>query len=180
MSQKVLVAYATKYGATAEIAEKIGEVLRREGLPTEVLPAERASDVGSYRAVVLGSAVYIGRWRKEAATFLKANVEVLAGRPVWLFSSGPTEEGDPAEAMEGWRFPQALQPFADRIQPRDMAIFQGAIDADKLSWVERWMIKMVKAPLGDFRDWEAISAWAAAIADALKETSGPPEAEVES
>jgi menaquinone-dependent protoporphyrinogen oxidase len=166
---KVLVAYGTKYGGTAEIAEKIGQVLREAGLRADVHPADRVSDLTPYQAVVLGSGVYIGRWRKEAATFLKANEQALAERPVWLFSSGPTGEGDPVELTSGWRLPKALQPVADRIQPRDVAVFHGVMDGKKLNPIEKWTIKNVKAPIGDFRDWDAITAWAMAIADVLKE-----------
>jgi menaquinone-dependent protoporphyrinogen oxidase len=169
MDNQVLVAYATKYGATAEIAEKMGQVLRQAGLRTDVLPTDRVSDVSPYNAVVLGSAVYIGRWRKEAATFLKANEKALAERLVWLFSSGPTGERDPVELTQGWRFPKALQPIADRIRPRDIAVFHGAVDVGKLNFIEKWMLKNVKAPSGDFRDWDAITSWATAIADELKE-----------
>ena len=168
MDSRVLVTYATKYGATAEIAEKIGQVLRQAGLPTDVLPADRAGDVRAYKAVVLGSAVYIGRWRKQAAAFLKANEQALAERPVWLFSSGPTGKGDPVELVQGWRLPTKLQPIADRIRPRDIAVFHGSANVQKMSFLEKWMLKNVKAPAGDFRDWDAISAWATAIADALK------------
>ena len=101
MDVQVLVAYATKYGATAEIAEKIGQALRGAGLSADVLPADRVSDLTPYQAVVLGSAVYIGQWRKEAVKFLKANETVLAEKPVWLFSSGPSGEGDPVELGQG-------------------------------------------------------------------------------
>lgn len=110
MDNQVLVAYASKYGATAEIADKIGQVLRQAGLQADVLPTRRVSDLTPYQAVVLGSAVYIGKWRKEAVKFLQANEVVLAEKPVWLFSSGPTGEGDPLELTEGWRLPEKLQP----------------------------------------------------------------------
>ena len=173
MNTQVLVAYATTHGATAEIAEKIGQVLRDAGLATEVLPASRAADAGAYKAVVLGSSVHIGRWRKEAATFLKANQGALAHLPVWLFSSGPTGEADIEELTKGWRFPKALQPVADHIQPRQIVVFRGAVDVAKLNAVEKWMIKKVDAPLGDFREWDVISSWAAAVAEALnKELAG--------
>jgi menaquinone-dependent protoporphyrinogen oxidase len=169
MEKQVLVAYATKRGATAEIAEKIGEVLREAGLAAEVLPADQVDDVTPYGAVILGSAVYVGRWQKQAANFLKSHEEALAQRPVWLFSSGPTGEGDPAELTQGWHFPKGLQAIADRIQPRDIAVFHGYVNPEKLNFFERWMIKNVTAPSGDFRDWEAIASWATSIADALKE-----------
>ena len=168
MDKRVLVAYATKYSATAEIAEKIGEVLREAGLEADVLPADRATDLAAYQAVILGSAVYIGRWRKEAVKFLQANEQALAEKPVWLFSSGPTGEGDAEELLQGWRLPGKLQPIVDRVQPRDVAVFHGATDVNKLNFIEKWMLKNVKAPVGDFRDWGAITAWATAIADELK------------
>lgn len=177
MNTRVLVTYASKYGATAEIAEKIGQVLRQAGLHTDVLPADRVSNLSSYKAVILGSAVYMGGWRKEAAKFLKTNEKVLAGQLVWLFSSGPTGKGNPVELTEGWSFPKGLQPIADRIQPRDIAVFHGAIYKQKLNFIEKWMINNVKAPLGDFRDWDAITSWATNIADVLKETVSGKQSE---
>jgi menaquinone-dependent protoporphyrinogen oxidase len=167
MDGKVLVAYATKYGATAEIAEKIGEVLGEAGLCVDVLAADKVREVRDYEAVVLGSGVYMGRWRKAAAKFLKANERALGEMPVWLFSSGPTNEGDPVELLEGWRFPKSLQPVAESIGARDTAVFHGVLEAAKLGFIERWIIKKVKAPVGDFRDWEAIRSWARAVADEL-------------
>jgi menaquinone-dependent protoporphyrinogen oxidase len=169
MDIQVLVTYATKYGATAEIAEKIGQVLRQTGLRTDVLSTDDVRDLTPYKAVVLGSAVYIGQWRKKAVRFLQANEKTLAERQVWLFSSGPTGEGDAVELLKGWRFPKALQPIADRIRPRDIAVFHGAVNMKKLNFIEKWMIKNVQTPVGDFRDWEAITSWATAIADVLKE-----------
>jgi len=171
MDDHVLVTYATKYGATAEIAEKIGQVLRQEGLRTDVLPADAVSDLTPYKAVVSGSAVYIGRWRKVAVKFLRANEKMLAERRVWLFSSGPTGEGVAVELLKGWRVPKAQQPIVDRIRPRDIAVFHGAVELMKLNFIEKWVIRKVKAPVGDFRDWEAITTWATAIADELKEAA---------
>lgn len=168
MAKKVLVAYGTKYGATAGIAEKIGETLRQAGLEVDVAAADKAAAPGGYDAVVLGSGVYIGAWRKDAAAYLTRYEQALAQRPVWLFSSGPIQEGDPLKAMNGWIFPKALQAVADRIEPRSTVIFAGMLDPKKLNWIERWMMKTMKAPMGDFRDWAAIAAWAQGIADALQ------------
>ena len=86
MGKKILVIYASKYRATAEIAEKIGEVLRQAGLHTDVLPVKQVRDLTAHEAVILGSAVYIGQWRKDAIKFLRANEQTLAERSVWLFS----------------------------------------------------------------------------------------------
>jgi len=174
MDEKVLVAYATKYSATAEIAEKIGQVLGQAGLSTDVLPAKEVSDLTANRAVVLGSAVYIGKWRKEAVKFLQDNEKMLAERLVWLFSSGPSGEGDAVELLQGWRFPAKQQPIADRIQAQDIAVFHGSVDTEKLSFIEKSMINSVKAPVGDFRDWDAITSWATTIAEQLKEADSTP------
>lgn len=162
------MAHASKYGATAEIAERIGHVLSQAGLATDVARADRVEDLNRYRAVVLGSAVYIGRWRKEAATFLKSNEQALGARSVWLFSSGPTGEGDPLELTKGWRLPGDLDAVARRIRAREIVVFHGKVDPAMLGFIGRSILRHVDAPVGDFRDWEAITAWAASIAEALK------------
>jgi menaquinone-dependent protoporphyrinogen oxidase len=169
MNKKVLVTYATKYGATAEIAEKIGDVLKKAGLPTDVVPVEKVKDLSPYSAVVLGSAVYIGRWRKEAFKFMEKNEEALAERDVWIFSSGPTEEGDPVELVKGWTLPEKLEPVAERIQPHDITVFHGELDPEKMNFIERTMIKNIKVPTGDYRDWDMISDWATAVAETLQD-----------
>ena len=170
MDKNIVVTYVSQYGATREIAEKIGDVLRQTGLPADVLPVGSIRDLNSYRAVIMGSGVYIGNWPREAAAFLRANEKILADRPVWLFSSGPTGKGDPVELLEGWRLPASLKPVVDRIHPRDVAVFHGFINPDKINFMEKWAIKnIVKKPFGDFRDWDMIVAWATMIADALKD-----------
>lgn len=169
MENRVLVAYATKYGATAEIAQAIGETLRNAGMTVDVEDVDQADAATIYDAVVLGSAVYAGHWRKEAVEYLDVQKAALADRPVWLFSSGPTAEGDPVEAMDGWRFPEGQQPLADQIGPRDIAVFGGCIDPDKLNLGEKLILKAVKAQTGDFRNWDAIDAWAKGIAETLSE-----------
>ncbi len=167
---QVLVAHASKYGATAGIAERIGKVLREAGLSVKVLPAGEVRDVTPYGAVVLGSAAYIFHWRREAARLLKA-LASSSGRPVWLFSSGPTGEGDTDAFPEGAKVPKGLQPVADRIAPRDMAVFAGVLDLAKLSRIERFVMNKMQAVPGDYRDWEAIEAWARTIAQALQESA---------
>jgi menaquinone-dependent protoporphyrinogen oxidase len=168
MENKILVAYASKHGATKEIAEKIGEVLKREGLQADILPVKSVKSLAEYKAVVIGSGVYIAKWRKEAARFLKSNAKALSERPVWLFSSGPAGDGNPAEKLKGWKFPTDLQATADSIKPRDNTVFFGDINTGKMNFLEKWVIKNVKSPVGDFRDWDAINKWAMGIAEAMK------------
>lgn len=168
MTDKVLVAFATKYGATAEIAKAIGAAMQQVGLEVDVQEADQVGDLSLYGAVVLGSAVYAGMWRKEAVNLLEDNEAVLGQRPVWVFSSGPTGEGDPVELLDGWTLPDGQQAVVDRIGPRGIAVFHGNIDPDKLNLGEKLIVKAVKGQTGDFRDWDAIRAWGAGIAQELK------------
>ena len=131
-------------------------------------------ELSSYKAVILGSAVYVGKWRKEAADFLRIHQKDLAERLVWLFSSGPTGQGDPVELVEGMRLPADLQPIVHRIQPRDIAVFHGFIDPEKVNPIEKWAVKsLVKKPFGDFRYWDTFAAWSEKIAVSLQEMEVP-------
>lgn len=167
MSQSILVTYASKHGGTLGIATAIAEVLRQAGLEVDVQSVDLVQDPSKYAAVVLGSALYIGQWRKEAIEFLEVHAETLAKLPVFLFSSGPTGEGDPAELLKGVVIPDNIRPVIDRINPRQITVFHGELDPQELGLGERLIIKGVKAPTGDYRDWESIDKWATSIADAL-------------
>ena len=168
MENRVLVAYATKHGHTTEIAEKIGDVLKGAGLQADVLPVSKVKDVKKYTAVVAGTATYIAMWRKDFLRFLSANEKYLATIPVWLFSSGPMGEGDPVELSQGWRYPVAQKSLVEAIKARDITVFHGVIDPKKMGFLEKWVIKKVQAPVGDYRDWDLIKKWAEGIAAALK------------
>jgi menaquinone-dependent protoporphyrinogen oxidase len=167
MQTYVLVTYASKYGATKEIAEKIGQVLNASGIVTDVEATDQVRDLKPYTAIIVGSAVYAGQWMGEAVGFLKAHELELAQRPTWFFSSGPTGEGNPVELMKGWRFPEGQKPLIEHIHPRDVMLFHGDIAMSKLNFAEKLIVRGVKAPTGDFRDWNAITAWAIQIAEAL-------------
>ena len=168
MDHHVLVAYASKYGATEAIAEAIAAALQAGGVRADVARCKDVKDLEPYSAVVLGSAVYVGRWRREAADFLRHAEAKLVRVPVWLFSSGPTGYSDAAALLHGWRFPIALQGLADRIAPRDIAVFHGALDPKQLNPFDAFIVRNVKAPLGDFRDLDAVAAWARTILAELK------------
>ena len=159
----ILLTYASKHGSTQGIAACITEKLRELGKDVELQPLDAVKDLGTYEAVVIGSAIYYGYWLKEAVEFIRRNQAELATRPVWLFSSGPTG----VEVKDAEQQPQDLEEFQRLIEPRGHQTFFGALDHKKLSFAERMLCKALRAPEGDFRDWNAISAWAAEIAQAL-------------
>jgi len=158
----VLVAYASKHGATREVAERIGAILRSGGADVAVLPVDEVGEIEAYDAVVLGSAVYYGKWKKEASAFLEEHRFELAQRQVWLFSSGPTAA--PAEPLH-----LQVSPHVGSVHARDHRVFGGSLDPAKLSFLERFIVRGVKAPMVDFRDWEEIEAWATAIREQLRQ-----------
>jgi len=160
MEKNTLVAYASKRGATTEIATKIGEVLRQKGLQVDVLPVDKVKNLAPYRTVVIGSAVYFGLWRKEAVKFISENEKQLLKLSVWLFSSGPTGAGDPLELTKGWRFPESLRSVIERVKPRGITCFGGKLDPKTMNFFEKMIANKVQSPIGDFRNWEAINSWA--------------------
>lgn len=168
-NQKILVAFASKYGSTTQIAENIALRLKKSGCIPVVKDIKEISSLAGYSAVVVGSAVYAGSWLKEAANFLEKFQNDLVLLPTWFFSAGPTGKGDPVEQMRGWRFPDVLKPLAEKIGPRDIAFFHGVLDMSKLRLGEKLIVHALKAPVGDFRDWETINRWADQIARSLTE-----------
>ncbi|MBZ5680492.1 MAG: flavodoxin domain-containing protein [Acidobacteriia bacterium] len=174
---RVLVVHASRYGATQGIAERIAATLRQQGLEATVQPAQHAADPVGYDAIVIGSATYYLHWMKRATEFVRRNHNVLANRPVWLFSSGPlgTEAKDAqARDLRVVTEPKEIAEFRETIRPRDHRVFFGALDHSKLGFAHRLMLKLsanrasALFPAGDFRDWNDVEAWASSIARALK------------
>ena len=166
---KLLVVYASKHHSTAEIAWAIGELLQQSNdVQVDIRSVEVVEDISPYDAVIVGSAVYMAQWQATAVDFLKKHELELAQRPVWLFSSGPIGQGDPATLLKGWEFPEALQALATRIKPRDIALFHGNLDPTELNLLERSAVKLIHAKFGDSRDWNMIRVWAGSIAQVLR------------
>ena len=159
---RVLVTAATKYGATTEIAQAIAAVLGEHGLEVIVLPPEQVEEVEGYDAVVAGSAVYAGHWLKPAKELVERHAGGLAGRPVWLFSSGPV--GDPPKPEED---PVDVAELVALTNAREHRVLAGKLVRKQLSFPERAIVSALRVPEGDFRDWTEIRHWAAGIAEAL-------------
>jgi menaquinone-dependent protoporphyrinogen oxidase len=161
---KVLVSVSSKHGATAEMAQRIGETLAAAGLDSDVRPPETVSSVAAYDAVIVGSAVYAGRWLGPARSLIERESAVLKTRPVWLFSSGPL--GDPPKPNDP---PEEVGRLGDATQAIEHRVFAGKSDGTSLGFVERAIFAVVRAPAGDYRPWEDITEWAAQIARTLNE-----------
>jgi menaquinone-dependent protoporphyrinogen oxidase len=165
---KVLIAYASKYGSTKEIAEKVGAVIKGEGLDTDILSADKVMDISAYKDIIIGAAMYIGMWRKEAKNFVTKYEKALAEKRVWVFSSGPSGKGDPAQLLKGVVVPAGIKLILDRIKPQDIVVFHGNLNVNKMGGLEKFMVKRVGGDTGDYRDWEMITAWARKTAAAIK------------
>jgi menaquinone-dependent protoporphyrinogen oxidase len=170
MEDRTLVAYASRDGATQEIAEAIADELRRAGVDVVLADAGGIDDLGEFRAVVLGSAVYMGRWRPEARRFLKKHSKELGERPVWLFSSGPVGDEDPPDDSR-FAEPPFVKRHASRIGARDHVVFGGRLRTDSTSFMARSMAEKMPEETRDLRDWDEIRAWARKIA--LARLEGP-------
>jgi menaquinone-dependent protoporphyrinogen oxidase len=163
---KVLVAYASKHGSTTEIAQAVGETLREGGLSVDCVEAGEVGAVEPYDAVVLGSAVYMKRWRGEAKRFLRAHGKELSQRPFWVFSSGPI--GDPGKDNPSWEEPQRIVEKAEALGVREHVIFGGRVMTDPHGPAQRAMVENTPPEYRDRRDWDEIRAWASRIAAELR------------
>jgi menaquinone-dependent protoporphyrinogen oxidase len=174
---RVLVAYASRHGATQGIAERIAGTLQAAGLEAEAQPVGSVRDPGRYDAYVIGSAAYMFHWLREAASFVRHNRSVLTSRPVWLFTSGPLGT-EPVNAQgqdqKVAAMPKELPDLAASVGARDVHVFFGAYERDRppIGLGERFMGLMPAVrdalPEGDFRDWPEIEGWARGIAGTLQ------------
>ncbi len=157
--EKVLVAYASRHGSTAEVAQTIGDTLRQDGMAVEVLPVEAVTDLNSYGIAVIGSAVQGGKWLPEATRFVEGQRLALSRIPVALFSVCLTmREANDANVLRALSF---AAPAAALVSPRDTAAFAGVVSRRSFPPLLRLVMRATKTPEGDFRDWTAIRAWAA-------------------
>lgn len=158
---KVLVTAASRHGSTADIAAAIVRVLHLRGFDADQIEPAEVDDLMEYDAIVLGSAVYAGRWMAPANDLIARCRPQLAGRPVWLFSSGPV--GNLTNPAEG----PAVSKLMEQTGALGHRVFAGKLDKAELGRLERTMVRAVRAPEGDYRDWDEIAEWTARIADVL-------------
>jgi menaquinone-dependent protoporphyrinogen oxidase len=161
---RVLVTAASKYGATAGIAQAIAETLTEHGLTVTVLAPEQVDSIEGYDAVVLGSAVYTGHWLDPAKDLAARSRDALAARPVWLFSSGPV--GDPSRKLvqQMGVDPVDVGDILTATKARGHRMFAGKLDRKNLGFAQRAALVAFRGLEGDFRDWGEIGVWAEGIA----------------
>jgi menaquinone-dependent protoporphyrinogen oxidase len=161
MPSTTLIAYATKHDSTHQVAELVADVLRDDGLEVEVRPAGEVSTVEPYAAVVIGGALYAGRWHKDARHLMHQERTALSERPVFVFAMGPLDLEERSVAGARKQLDHALARTPE-VEPVAVAIFGGVVHADDLHFPFNHM------PEGDARDPDAIRAWAHDIAAVLK------------
>jgi menaquinone-dependent protoporphyrinogen oxidase len=156
---RALVTAASKHGSTVGLGEAVALGLRRHGFEVDVIAPDDVDDVKAYDVVVIGSAVYAGRWMRGAKDLVQRHSAALRWRDVWLFSSGPL--GNPPVPAEE---PADAVAALSASGARGHVLLAGALDPDELRLTERLVVRAVKAPYGDFRDWTAVGRWVEEIA----------------
>ena len=163
MSASVLVASATRYGSTQEVAEVVASTLRERGLAVDIQPMRKVRTLDQYRAVVLGAPLYMFHWHKDALHFLARHRTALTARPVAIFALGPfhAEEKEFQEVRGQLDKELAKFPW---LTPGAIAIFGGKFDPEKLTFPHNLLPALKNMPASDVRDWTAIRAWASDLA----------------
>jgi menaquinone-dependent protoporphyrinogen oxidase len=161
IKRKVLVTYASKYGSTGGVADAIGRELCSRDVATDVVLIKNAGNVGSYQGVVIGSAIYRGKWMSEAIDFVNKNQDILRQMPVAYFLVcmtlfQPTEKNR-AKVLS---YIDPVLKAVPELKPVGIGTFAGALDYNNLSWVNNKILRSKGTPEGDFRDWKAVRAWA--------------------
>ena len=168
---QILVSAASRYGATAEIADALANQLRTHGFAVRVDRPENVHSLAGYDAVVLGSALYAGHWLAPARALVERCRDELHSVPVWLFSSGPVGSPQRRLVQKMDADPLELPRLSEMSGAREHRRFAGKLDRAKLSGMQRIGLSLMRGLEGDFRDWTAIRSWADTIAAELGATS---------
>lgn len=164
----VLVAYASAFGSTREIAERIGEVIGKSVPGVEVRSIDQVSDLAAYDAFVLGSAVHNQAWLPAGEDFVRRNAPRLAGKPLWMFSVGmPAALPAPLRRMAMSEEAKLRAQFSALAEPIEHRLFSGVITPECISVIGRVLFFLLGGRYGDHRNWPAIEAWAEGIGRAL-------------
>jgi menaquinone-dependent protoporphyrinogen oxidase len=160
-NRRVLVTYASKAGSTGEVAGVIGQALAANGAAVDVYPVEAVPDIQAYQAVILGSAIRMGKWLPAATRFVEAHQSYLNQIPTACFTCClALHEDTEQNRREALGY---MDPVSSLVAPAARGAFAGKLDSSRLSFLERMMVQARGMPEGDFRQWEAIRAWAGSL-----------------
>ena len=163
--QKILVAYASESGTTAEVAEAIGKVLCQEGNTVDTKRVKNVNDLNGYDAVIIGSSIQYDRWMPEAAELVKANQKILQQLPVaYFFTCLVLHKLNTKGDLKAKKYSDKLQALVPQVKPVSIGGFVGVLDYSKMGFFSRLLMKVILfnkgVKEGDYRDWDAIRAWA--------------------
>jgi menaquinone-dependent protoporphyrinogen oxidase len=169
VDHRILVAYASEFGSTAEVAQAIAKVLRTDRIAVDVCSIVEVSDLAAYQALVIGSPIYNGQWLPEAVAFVQTHADALSRMPVAYFVLSMLLKDDTVAHRDTARsFLAPVFAAAPRVVPVDIGLFAGRMRYRNLPLLDRIVFwTRTRLPSGDFRDWEAILAWAGRLPSLL-------------
>lgn len=171
--QRLLVAYATRAGSTAEIAEFIGKVLREAGAEVDVLPLKQVRNLSGYSGAILGSAIRMGRVLPELVKFVRTHATALSQMPLIYFNVNMTLMDDTPENRA--IVDSYFNPLRAICEPLRVGAFAGRMDYSRLGWLLRFVFSKNKEqiPEGDWINWESIRAWTLEVLSLMQREQTP-------
>ncbi len=167
-SRRILIGYASRCGSTGTVAEAVGEVLCGMGASVDVRLLENVKDVSRYQAVIVGSAVRMGKWLPEATAFVKSNQDSLSRIPIAYFVVCLTMKDDtPENRAKVLAYLDPVRKDTPAIGPVAVGLFPGSVDFSKLSFVNRSILKAKGVAEGDYRDLPAVKGWTSTVSPAF-------------
>ena len=162
-TKSILLAYATRFGSTEEVAETIAATLRQAGFEVDIQLMADVKTLATYDAIVLGAAIYNAHWHADAHHFVSLYQEALEQWPVAIFTLGPLSPSEAAKKNSRRQLDMELAKYP-WLKPVAVEIFAGKYDPSKpgLSFFERFL------PARDYRNWNAIRTWANALPERLQ------------
>jgi menaquinone-dependent protoporphyrinogen oxidase len=170
MNDRILVTYASKAGSTKEVAERIAKYLADKNLVVDLQPVSSVTGIDSYQSIVLGSAIRAGNLLPEVKAFIMKNQDRLAQKHFSIFIVCLTLKDETEENCK--TVSAYLEPVRAQVKPDKEGLFAGTMNINKLGFLERMLIKAMKAPEGDYRNWEAIDAWAEELSQEMNASVG--------
>jgi menaquinone-dependent protoporphyrinogen oxidase len=166
--KKVLIAYGSRCGSTGGVADAVGQALCRAGTSIDVRLVGKVKDLSPYQAVIVGSAIRMGRWLPEAIDFVKKHRDALQQVPTAYFVVCLTMKDDTAEnRSKALAYLDPVRKETPQLQPVDIGLFGGVVDFSKLSFVYKSVLKAKGVAEGDFRNWTSIRTWATGVRPAI-------------